>query len=381
MKYSVAKEDLVQAISKLQNVVAVRPALPLLANFMVEARQGSLVLTATDLTVGIRCVVPAQVEQEGVTTLPARRFFQLVREITSPQLQMATNEQEMTQVHAGNSRFKILGIGQNEYPQLPEFNEDSSFEIDQKSLKEALFKTSFAVSKEDSRYVLTGVLMHLDEEGATFVGTDGKRLAKAPLAIDKCKIKGRYILPAKAVDEVLRCLDDSENKLKVYVEVDKIAFDLKHTLVMTRLVSGEYPDFQRVIPAQVKIEVQVHREELICLLRQVSLFTAENSQSARFTLNDSELTLSAVSADIGECRVAMPLHYQGARFDIAFNPHYFLDILRHSGDDTVRLGLIDPFNPGLISDSSGALFVLMPMRLSDVSAGESSEVIAGASTH
>jgi DNA polymerase-3 subunit beta len=371
MKFSVAKEDLVQAISKLQNVVAVRPALPLLANFMIEAKGSELIFTATDLTVGIRCIVPAQVEEEGITTLPARRFFQLIREITSNQLQLSTNEQEMTQIHAGNSRFKILGMSRSEFPQLPDFDDEKSFEIDQKSLKAAFYKTSFAVSKEDSRYVLTGVLMHLDQNGAVFVGTDGKRLAKAPLAINNCSLKGHYILPAKAVDEVLRCLDDSEKKIKVYVESDKVAFDLGSILLMTRLVSGEYPDFQRVIPSETKIEVHLHREELISLLRQVALFTAESSQSARFTLGDSELILSASSVDVGDCRVAMPLHYQGPRFDIAFNPNYFLDILRHSSDDAIKLGLIDPFNPGLISDSSGALFVLMPMRLSEPSNDDS----------
>lgn len=368
MKFTVAREDLIQAMAKLQSVVAARPALPLLANFMVEAKASQLTLTATDLTVGIRCSLPAQVAQEGATTLPARRFFQLVREITASQIQVSTNEQEISQITAGNSRFKIHGMSQSEYPQLPEFKEENSFKVPQKDLKEAFFKTAFAVSKEDSRYVLTGVLMQLAAEGAIFVGTDGKRLAKAPLLMEGNTLKGRYIIPSKAVDEVTRCLEQQpEQSVQVYVDQDKMAFNLGHTLIMTRLVSGEYPDFQRVIPSQTKIDLVVHREELMSLLRQVSLFTGEGSQSARFSLTDGELVLSANSTDIGECKVSMPLHYQGAIFDIAFNPAFFLDILRHMEDDTIKLGLIDPFNPGLISDSKGALFVLMPMRLSELS--------------
>lgn len=373
MKFVAPKEELVQAVAKLQSVVAARPALPLLANFMIEAKGDTLILTATDLTVGIRCHIKAQVIEEGATTLPARRFFQLIRELTAPQIQLSTNEQEVAHVQAGNSRFKIHGMSQSEYPQLPEFKEENSFKVAQKFLKEALFKTAFAVSKEDSRYVLTGVLMHLDAEGSTFVGTDGKRLAKAPLSLQDNKLKGRYILPAKAVDEVTRCLEDNDEMVQIYVESDKVAFDLGHTLLMTRLVSGEYPDFQRVIPSQTKIEVVVHREELMSLLRQVALFTGDGSQSARFTLMEGELMLSAVSQEVGECRVSMPLHYQGVRFDIAFNPSFFLDILRHTSDDTIRLGLIDPFNPGLIADGQGAIFVLMPMRLNELTPQEKTE--------
>lgn len=373
MKFTVAREDLIQAVARLQSVVAARPALPLLANFMVEAKAGQLTLTATDLTVGIRCSLPAQIAQEGATTLPARRFFQLVREITAAQIQVSTNEQEVSQITAGNSRFKIHGMGQSEYPQLPEFKEENSFRVLQKDLKEAFFKTVFAVSKEDSRYVLTGVLMQLGPEGAVFVGTDGKRLAKAPLSIENNNLKGRYIIPSKAVDEVTRCLEQPDQSVQVYVDQDKMAFNLGHTLIMTRLVSGEYPDFQRVIPAQTKIDLVVHREELMSLLRQVSLFTVDGTHSARFSLGDSELTLLANSSEIGECKVSMPLHYQGALFDIAFNPAFFLDILRHIEDDTLKLGLIDPFNPGLISDSKGALFVLMPMRLSEIAVSSESK--------
>lgn len=366
MKFVASREDLVQAVTKLQSIVAARPSLPLLANFMIEARENELTLTATDLTVGIRTHVKAEVVEKGSSTLPTRRFCQLIRELTLPNIQMTINEQEIASVQSGNSRFKLHGLSHLEFPQLPPFREENSFVVMQSALKEAFFKTAFAVSKEDSRYVLTGVLMSLEEGVATFVGTDGKRLANASIELHGCKLKGRFILPAKAVEEVTKCLEESDKTVRIYAESDKVAFDLESTLLMTRLVAGEYPDFHRVIPSQVKIDVIIHREELMSLLRQVVLFTGENNQSARFTLNEGELTLSAISQEVGECRVSMPLHYQGSKFDIAFNPAYFLDILRHISDETFTLGLIDPFNPGMISDSKRSVFVLMPMRLSDV---------------
>ena len=368
MKFVIAREDLIEAMGKLQNVVSQRPALPLLANFLLEAKDGELVMTATDLTVGVRCWLGAHITREGGTTLPARRFFQLVRELTAAQVEIDTDSSELTCVRCGSSQFKLCGMARTEFPQLPLFDRASSFKLSQTELKELFFRTSFAVSKEDSRYALTGVLMHISEGRLTLVGTDGKRLAKCFSTTElPVEIEGSYIIPSKAVDEVFKTLRDTEEEIvEVFLDGDKVAFDYNKTRLMTKLVAGDYPDYQRVIPPECKVEIHLHREELMSLLRQVSLFTTEANPSIRCCLDQEMLTLSAVNAEIGEGKVQMPLHYEGPRFDIAFNPGYFLDILRHCRQETVTLGLIDAFNPGMISDEERTLFVLMPMRLVDL---------------
>jgi DNA polymerase-3 subunit beta len=225
-----------------------------------------------------------------------------------------------------------------------------------------LVRTAFAAAREDSRQVLNGVLFQQTAEGVFFIGTDGKRLAKltAPIEVSQ---PGSYILPLKAVEEMIKILDQPEESCKVTLMPDKFALEVGSITLITKLLSGHYPDISRVIPQKSAHPIALHREELISLLRQVALFTSEHSSSVRFSFTPGELQLSAISGEIGEGKVSMPVNYAGEKFDVAFNPHYFLDILRHSKDETVHFDISDPYNPGMITDSSSALFVLMPMRL------------------
>ncbi|MDN3508337.1 MAG: DNA polymerase III subunit beta, partial [Simkaniaceae bacterium] len=171
-----------------------------------------------------------------------------------------------------------------------------------------------------------------------------------------------YIIPLKGVEEMIKSLDD-ENSLKFFVYHDKVAIESGSITLITKLLSGDYPDVERVIPEQTAQTVTLHRDELITLLRQVALFTTEMSHSVRFTFSQGELALCATSSEVGEGKVSMPVDFFGDTIEIAFNPFYFIDILKHCKDETVKFGLSDAYNPGLITDSSTALFVLMPMRL------------------
>lgn len=375
MKFIIATAELGQILTKIQNVIAQKATIPILSNVLLEARGQELIVTATDLTVGIRCFTPAKVIEEGTTTLPARKLTQLIREITVPQIEITTNAQEITEIKANTSRFKLHGMNQKEFPSFPDTAGSTHFKMKQSDLKEMFFCTSFAVSREDSRYVLTGVFLQISDGIATFVGTDGKRLAKTklPLSLDP-SIKGDYIVPLKAVEEILKNLNDDEDAT-IFLMHDKIAVEANRSIIVTKLLSGEYPDVNRVIPAAPDINVTLHREELISLLRQVSLFTTDASQSVRFTFEPGELSLSANAMEIGEGKVSMPVNYQGQKLDIAFNPSYFLDVLRHSKEETLEMGLIDGFNPGVLTErrapkpeeivKPSPLFVVMPMRLND----------------
>ena len=314
-----------------------------------------------------------QILEEGATTLPAKRLSQLVRELTAPNVEISSNPQDTTLVIAGASRFKLNGMSQQEYPSLSDLSQAQSFSIPQKELKNLLYRTSFAVSKEDNRYVLTGVLMHIANSHATFVGTDGKRLSRSHAPIQTSPdFSNQSIIPLKAVDEILKNLSD-EGDAKVSLMSDKIAVESNDTLLISKLLSGDYPDIQRVIPEHCEIIVPLHREELMTLLRQVSLFTADNHHSVRFSFTPGELILTANTMEFGEGHVGMPVNYQGPKLEIAFHPGFFLDILRHCKEETVTLGLTDAYNPGIVTDGEHAeklhqaspLFVIMPMRLSE----------------
>jgi len=372
MKFVISTQDLNNLVAKCQNVAAQNSTIPILSNLLIEATEGEVILTATDLTVGVRCYKEAKILEEGATTVPAKTFASLTRELTAVNLEVTTNDNDITEIVADSSRFKIHGMNRAEFPSLPELKGATQFTIKQKDLRSMLFRTAFAVSREDNRYTLTGVSLNIDNGKATFVGTDGKRLARTQLDIVlDSSISGRYIIPIKAVEEILKNLTGND-EANVALMPDKIAVEANNTILITKLLSGDYPDIESVIPEKAEVVVTLHREELMTLLRQVSLFTGESMHSVRFSFTDGELKLSVNTTEVGEGKVSMPIDYQGQKIDIAFNPNYFLDILRHSEGETLRIGVTDAFNPGLItyqdkitipSTDTSPLFVLMPMRL------------------
>lgn len=374
MKFVISTQELNYLISKCLNVVSQKATIPILSNLLFEATGNQLVITATDLTVGIRCYTEAKILEEGSTTLPAKRLAQLVRELTAVNVEITSNANEVTEICADSSRFKLHGMSKNEFPALPDLKDAAQFAIKQTELKEMFYRTAFAVSREDSRYVLTGVFLHIDNGQATFVGTDGKRLARAhlPIEIDKA-YRGNFIVPLKAIEEILKNLTE-DGDAKVFLMQDKIAIEATNCTIITKLLSGDYPDVNRVVPQSTEASIALHREELITLLRQISLFTAEDNHSVRFSFSDGELRLTANTMEIGEGKVSMPANYRGPKLEIAFNPSFFLDILRHSKGEAVMLGISDAFNPGVIIDketmvapvsAASPLFVLMPMRLNE----------------
>lgn len=364
MKVQLKRQDFTKLIGKIQSIVPSKPSIPILANVLIEADNGQLIISATDLTVSMKVFGEANVEVPGSITLPAKRLFQLTRELTTPDMEIELTSPEIAMVRSGTSNFRIQGMGKGEYPALPDLSEGYELPFKAEVLKEMLMRTSFAAAKDDSRQVLNGILMQRASSLATFVGTDGKRLARNQVEVEAASEEsGSYILPLKAVDEVVKLLDEKDEAVKLVLMPEKLAIEVQGTILISKLLSGQYPEVSRVIPQKSENTVTLHRDELITLLRQVSLFTSEGSNSVRFTFIDGALQLTATSGEIGEGKVSMPVNYSGPKLEIAFNPHYFLDILRHSKDETVQFNITDSYTPGMITDSSKAEFVIMPMRL------------------
>ena len=207
MKFIISTQELNYLISKVQNVVPARPTIPLLGNVLLEAKGGMITLTATDLLVGIRCTTEAKIEEEGATTLPAKKLASLTRELTAVNLEVSTDDHDVTEIVAGTSRFKLNGMDKKDFSSLPDLSDAERFKIDQTELRDMLYRTAFAVSREDTRYVLTGVGLRIQGKTATFTGTDGKRLARAHTTLDiDPEFSQSYIIPPKAVDEFMKSL-------------------------------------------------------------------------------------------------------------------------------------------------------------------------------
>ncbi len=364
MKLTIPRIDLLNLIAKIQAIVPSKPALPVLNNILLEARDDQLVLSTTDLTISMQAFANAAIQEEGAITLPAKKFFQLVRELTSSQVEIHAQSSESAHINCGSSHFKMSGMHKNEFPTFPDMSGGVSLEISNHLLKEMLIRSSFAAARDDNRQVLNGILLQHKQKTALFIGTDGKRLARVSAEVNLSEDQtGSYILPLKAVEEMIKLIDIKDDQSKLTFFSDKIGLEIGNVTLITKLLNGQYPDVDRVIPKKAISPITLHREELMSLLRQVSLFTEDQSSSVRFTFAPGELHLTAMNGAIGEGKVSMSVNYGGSKFDVAFNPHYFFDILRNCKDETVLLSLSDAFNPGLITDSTTAHFVLMPMRL------------------
>lgn len=363
MKVIVSQSELASLCRKIQNIVPSKPSIPTLVNILIEAVNGELILSATDLSLSIQAHIGAEILEEGSIALPAKKFVPLIAELTSPLIEIHSNGTSAT-IHSGTSKFKMQGISRQEYPEITDLSVSSKLSLPALTLKELLSKTSFAAGKEESRPLLNSVFLECSGSSASFTGTDGKRLAKSQSTTKNGEtLDGSFILPIKTVDEMIRLLDSKEEEISLSLGEDKLSLRSGSTTLISKLLSGQYPDVSRIIPKQQEEPISLHREELITLLRQISLFTTDSSASVRFSFTPGNLNLSAASGSVGEGDVNMPVNYQGAPMEIAFNPHYFLDILRHSKDEVVLFGIENAHNPGLITDSSNTLFVLMPMRL------------------
>lgn len=371
MHFVISTQELNFLLSKLQNIVG-KATLPILNNVWIYAANDELVMVVTDLVVGMRCVTEAKILKEGKTTLPAKKLAQLVKELTTSHVELITGQYDVTEIVAGASRFKLHGMSEEQYPSLPDLSGGYAFTVPQAQLRDLLFRTSFAVSREENRFALTGVNLTIEGQKATFIGTDGKCLARATTRLGLVEeISGSYTLPIKAIDEITKWLTD-EGEVTIFLKEDKVAFEVSGTTLVTKLLAGDYPDVTRVIPSSSTYLISLHREELMSLLRQISLFMSDTLQSVRFSFTHGELALSANSMEVGEGRVKMPVNFNGERFDIAFNPNYLYNILKHCTQESVLCGLEDAYSPCIITDQleppqnkEVSLYVLMPMRLSD----------------
>ena len=364
MKFSVSKEKLLEGLQTVQNVVSTRTTLPILSNVLLQASEGELRLTTTDLDVGVSGKVEAQIEKPGGTTLPARRLFNIVRELPVADIQIDVDSKNVASIRSGASFFKILGLPEEEFPPLPKFEKAKAFTLRQKELRDGLKKTSYAISTDETRYVLNGILCSFKENKLTLVATDGRRLALVDIELEFPRSQeADIIVPTKAVTELQRLLGD-EGDVKMMVGENQVAFELNGTLLVSKLIEGNYPNYRQVIPAEAKERITFERETFLSSVHRVSLLSSEKSNSVKLVFSKNNIEIAANTPEVGEARESLPVQYKGKEFQIAFNPAFLMDPLRALPNDEVYLDLIDEMSPGVLKIQSPFLYVLMPMRIS-----------------
>jgi DNA polymerase III subunit beta len=369
MNLTIAKDQMINGLQAVQNVVSARTTLPILSNVLLRAEGNQLELTATDLDVTISSNVEAKVKKAGAATVPVKKLFGIVRELAMSEIELEVDEKNVTSIRAGASFYKINGLAAEEFPPLPKFKEDKKVVLPQETIKSMMKKTSFAISTDESRYVLNGIFISLKDHKMTMVATDGRRLALVDEEVEISeKSQGEFIVPAKAVNELNRLLQD-QGQVEVRYAENQASFTLKDdkgssVLIITKLIEGNYPNYRQVIPGEVKERVSLVREEFLHALRRAEIMTSEKSNSVKMTFGKNNLAITANSPEVGEARESLAINYKGKEMAIAFNPKYLIDPLNALTSDEVFIELIDELSPGVLKINGPFLYVVMPMRLS-----------------
>src|SRR5580658_66315 len=324
MKLSVSKEKLLEGLQTVQNVVSTRTTLPILSNVLLEAEDGQLRLTTTDLDVGVRGSIEATIEKPGAATLPARRLFSIIHALPSAEVLIEIDSKSAASIRCGPSFFKIMGLPQEEFPPLSKFDGAKTFTLRQKDLKDGLRKTSYAISTDETRYVLNGILFSFKDNKLTLVATDGRRLALVDLELEFPRSQEtEIIVPTKAVTEIQRLVRE-EDEVKLSIGENQIAFELNRTLLLSKLIEGNYPNYRQVIPAEAKERITLERETFLTTVRRVSLLASEKSNSVKLIFSKSNIDIVATTPDVGEAKESLAVMYKGREFSIAFNPEFLM---------------------------------------------------------
>ena len=363
MKFRISKEVFLEGLQKVQHVVSSRTTLPILSNVLLVAKGGRLQFTTTDLDVGITGSVEAQIEREGATTLPAKRLVNIVRELPSSEVEITVDGKNVASIQSGPSFFKIIGLSQDEFPPLPDFGGAKEFRIPQVMLRDGLRKTSYAISTDETRYVLNGIYTSFREGKLTLVATDGRRLAMVENDLEfPASHETDIIIPTKAVQELQRLLGESGEAL-VRLSESQISFSIGDSLLVSKLIEGNYPNYRQVIPGDSTERVELGREALLETVRRVSLLSSDKSNSVKLVFGENRIEITANSPDVGEARESMDVSYTGKPMQIAFNPDFLKAPLQNLDTASVYLDLIDEMSPGVIRIDGSFLYVLMPMRV------------------
>jgi len=365
MDLTISKEVLGNGIQIVQNAITQKSSLPVLSNVLLEADLGKLQLTATDLDIGICATLPVTVKDKGAITVPARKFFDIVKSLPDgSEIQLSIKKNNSMTIKSGKAQFRIIGLPKEEFPQLPKFKDKDSITIEQSLLKEMLNLTDFAVSKDDTRYVLNGILLELKGDDMSIVATDGRRMAAVHKKLPtKTLVDREEIIPTKTVQEVKRLLED-EGEVKIQFSDNQVLFSFSGCFIISRLIEGEFPNYKKVIPEKSPKEIKVSREDFLSAARRASIFTDQDSLAIKLDIQKTKMTISKNTPYLGEAKEQLDINYSGNdAVQIGFNPRYLIDVLKNFPGTEITFEVNDATKPGVIRRGEEYTYVVLPMQL------------------
>jgi DNA polymerase-3 subunit beta len=374
MKFKINKDHFSNGLQQVLNVVGSRATMPILSNVLIEAEEGHISLTTTNLDLGIRCRIKADVSEPGGITLPVRKLATIIRELPQSDVyvEMGDNQAKIT---SGGSLFKIMGISTEEFPALPTFENRHVFELSQSKIVSMLKSVSYGQSNDENRYILNGVYFNFADEKLTLVATDGRRLALTALDTEISEDNaGNLILPAKTVAELERLMGKGEN-VKIAFNDRQAAFEISiddsgdtglidHLYLVSKIVEGNYPNYRQVIPKETEHRVKIERELMLECVHRAALVTSDKSNSVKLKVSKNLLEIYGSSSEYGESHESMAIAYDGPEVQVAFNPQFLIEPLKALTKDEVFFEFKDELSPGLFKTLDNFICVIMPLRLS-----------------
>jgi DNA polymerase III subunit beta len=370
MEFSVKKYDLLEELQLTQGVVERKTTIPILSNLLFEAKGNRLTITATDLELSVRTSCEAKVKKEGAGTIPAKKLLELVRLLPDEEIRFKLLENHWIQVTCDRRNYKLVGMSKDNFPALPAFPH-SLVEIPSKLLADVIAKTTFAISLEESRYTLNGALLVLKPASLAMVATDGHRLAMVEIdhKFEGFNAEARVLIPKKAMNEVQRLAAESGDQDMIEFAQDEshLFFQFGGRLLTCRKLTGQFPNYEAVLPKDVNKTVVLERNELQDALRRVSQLADQRSHAVKFMLAKEGLEISASSPEYGEAKEAIEKEFKGEPIAIGFNAQYLLDFLAAAADGPISFELKDEQSAGqlrpLADGDSRYRYVVMPMRI------------------
>jgi len=364
MDVIVDRDQFLKGLGMVQNIVEPRQTLPILANVLLETETESLRLSATDLEVGARVALPARVGGKGTITVSARKLTEIVKELPSAAVALKAQDNASVHLRCAGATYKLVGMPPDDFPPIVPASPSAWLTVDGKTLREMLGQTSFAVSHDETRYALNGVLFALAGKSVRLVATDGHRLAMATRALGDIAKPATGIVPRKAISEVQRVLGAGE-EVRIAITDNQFVLEMPNFVMTARLIEGQFPNYEAVIPKAHPGKLTISRVAFTGALRRVAVMAEERNKPVKLGLAPSVLRITASSADTGEAEEVIDIDYGGQELTIGFNSRYLLDAVSPIDKEHIVLEFKDALSPGVVRavDDDGYCCVIMPMRI------------------
>jgi DNA polymerase-3 subunit beta len=364
MDVLIDRDAFLKGLQMVHNIVEPRQTLPILANVMLETESEAIRLTATDLEVGARVSIPAKVAKGGTITVSARKLSEIVRELPAAGLSLKVGDNAAVSLRCGGASYRMVGLGSDDFPAVVPAAPPAWLTVEAKMLREMLAQTTFAISHDESRFALNGVLFVLHPKELRLVATDGHRLAIATRSVGEGLSGATGIVPRKAVVEIARVLGASED-VQLAITENQFVLQMPNFVMTARLIEGQFPNYEAVVPRAHPNKLVIPRGALMSALRRVSVMAEERNKPVKLLLRPGALVLSAASHDLGEAEESLAIQYSGEEVTIGFNSRYVLEALAPIEKDEILFEFKDGLSPGVVKsvEEEGYCCVIMPMRI------------------